>query len=117
MKQASGGPDGAGFSESVLSANALYAALLAHLPSEIITLPDALPPFSASPSSLTSPLTLTPTYAVGHGRPPHSPPKLSATQQAEALAAVRAGQSYRTVASQFGVSYQTIHRLVRQEGR
>jgi transposase len=57
------------------------------------------------------------TYAVGHGRPPHTPPKLTAAQQAAALAAVREGHSYREVARQFGVSYQIIYRLVLQERR
>jgi hypothetical protein len=93
------------------------ADLLSHLPSGIIALPDTLLTLSASSTSLTSAAPLEPAHAVGHGHPPHSPPKLSAVQQAEALAAVHAGQSYRKVARQYGVSYQTIYRLARHNLR
>jgi transposase len=58
---------------------------------------------------------------ASHGRakrryqtpPPQSQPAISVKQRAQALARVAAGDSYRRIARDFGVSYGAIYRLVR----
>lgn len=45
--------------------------------------------------------------------PPQAQPKLSPEQQSQALARVHAGDSYRAIAHDLGVSHGAIFRLVR----
>jgi transposase len=45
---------------------------------------------------------------------PDNGPKLTPTQQEEALVMVRSGASLRQVAQRFGVNHETIRRLVKK---
>lgn len=114
---ACGGPDGPLLSTSDQAANAEFQRILNSLPAGLFFIP---PPHPRSGlKQLTLPLSSRRARPLRtHPRtPPQAQPKLSPEQQAQALARVRAGDSYRAIALDFGVSHGAIFRLVRATRR
>jgi hypothetical protein len=110
----SGGSDGPGIFASVPSCESGFIRILRHLPSGLICLP-ANEPLSASIKQLTLPLRTSQGRAKRRYQtpPPQSQPALSAEQRAQELARVAAGESYRKIARDSGVTYGAIYCLAR----
>jgi DNA-binding CsgD family transcriptional regulator len=108
------GPDGERSSESVPHVSPEFQALARRLPAYLYFLPPTAAT-SATFEQLTLPLRAGSPRAVRTHRtlPNQSRPLLDLEQRQQELVRVAAGESYRQIARDYGVSYGAIYRLVR----